>query len=123
MSNRGTFIDRPLERLDQVRKRLKGAEHRLRELDAELASPQVARDPEKLRILGRKRAEVAPVARTSRDIEAALGELDVARELLGDPDDVEMRELARMEIEELEGSAGGVGEAGLGAGPSPGSHG
>ena len=103
MPNATTVPDWSLERLDQVRKRLKGAEQRLRDLDAELANPRVACDPDKLRILSRKRAEVEPVARTSREIETALEELDEARDLQDDPDDVEMRELARMEIEELEG--------------------
>ena len=97
-----TFLDRPMERLGQVRKRLKGAEERLRALDAEFADPDVARDLERLRILSRERAEVEPVARTSREIDTALEELDAARDLMDDPDDPEMRELARMEAEELQ---------------------
>ena len=96
------LLDKPLERLDQVRKRLKGAEARLRAVDAELSDPEVARDPNRLRVLSRRRAEVEPVARTSREIEATLKELDAARELVDDPDDPEVRELARMEVEELE---------------------
>ena len=103
MSSATTFLDKPLERLDQVRTRLKRAETRLREVDAELSDPEVARDPKRLRVLSRRRAEVAPVARTSREIEAVLEELDAARDLVDDPDDIEVRELARMEVEELEG--------------------
>ena len=103
MSSATTFLDKPLERLDQVRTRLKRAEARLREVDAELSDPEVARDPKRLRVLSQRRAEVEPVARTSREIEATLEELDAARELVDDPDDLEVRELARMEVEELEG--------------------
>ena len=102
MAHGTTFLDRPLERLDQVRTRLKGAEQRLRELDAELADPDVVRDLGRLRVLSRQRAEVDPVARTSRDIDSVLEELETARELVTDPDDAEVRELARMEVEELE---------------------
>ena len=102
MAHGTTFLDRPLERLDQVRTRLKGAEQRLRELDAELADPEVVRDLGRLRVLSRQRAEVDPVARTSRDIDSVLEELETARELVTDPDDAEVRELARMEVEELE---------------------
>ena len=103
MAHRTTFPDGPLKRLDQVRKRLEGAEARLRALDAELAEPEVARDPARLRVLSRRRAEVDPVARTSREIETALEQLEAARDLTADPDDPEVRELARMEVEELEG--------------------
>ena len=103
MAHGMTFLDKPLERLDQARKRLKKAEERLRELDAELADPEVARNPGRLRVLSRQRAGVDPVARTSREIESALEQLEEARELTDDPDDPEVRELARMEVEELEG--------------------
>ena len=79
MAHGTTILDRPLERLDQVRKRLEGAEERLRELDAELAEPEVARDPGRLRVLSRRRAEVDPVARMSREIEGVLEQLEAAR--------------------------------------------
>ena len=103
MPNATTFVDKPVERLDQVKRRLKEAEQRLRELDAEFADPDVVRDPERLRNLSRRRAQVEPVARTSREIDVLLAELDGARELMDDPEDPEVRELARMEVEELEG--------------------
>ncbi|MDE0649940.1 MAG: hypothetical protein OXI12_06300, partial [Gammaproteobacteria bacterium] len=45
MAHGTTILDRPLERLDQVRKRLEGAEERLRQLDAELARLRTRRRP------------------------------------------------------------------------------
>ncbi len=101
MAHATTVPERPLERLDDVRERLKGAEQRLRELDAELSEPEVARDPERVRDLSRRRAEVDPRARTSREIESTLEQLEAARALTDDPD-ADVRELARMEVEELE---------------------
>ena len=103
MAHGTTFLDSPLERLDQVRKRLKEAEERLRALDERLADPVVARDPERLRVLSRRRAEVDPVARASLEMEDVCAQLDYARDLMADPDDPEVWELARTEVEELEG--------------------
>ncbi len=102
MAHGTAFPDNPLEHLDQVRTRLQEAEPRLRALDAQLADPEVARDPARMRVLGRRRAETDPVVRASRELEDVCAQLESARDLMADPDDAEVRELARMEAEELE---------------------
>jgi peptide chain release factor 1 len=87
---------------ERLRTRLAEAEERFRAVELRLADPEVARDPDRLRTLGRERSELEPAARISRQLSEALEELSGARELLTESEDPEMRDLARAEVEALE---------------------
>ncbi|MDX1568373.1 MAG: PCRF domain-containing protein, partial [Longimicrobiales bacterium] len=89
------------ERLEQ---RLDEAEARFREVDRQLADPDVVQDPDRLRTLGQERAELEPVVEKGGELRELARELEGARELAGDEGDPEMQEMAREEVERLETS-------------------
>ncbi len=86
-------------RIDQ---RLREAEQRFSELDQALTTPEVLSDPERLRTLGRERAQLEPVVRAGRELRAALEEREGVAELADEAEDEEMKALAREEMEALE---------------------
>lgn len=82
--------------------RLAETEERFRALDQELADPQVARDPVRLRDLGRERAGLEALVSAGRRVRSVEEELEGARELLADSDDPEMQQMAAEEAAALE---------------------
>ena len=86
---------------DRLRRRLQEAERRLRELDGRLSDPDVTRDPERLRELGRERSELEPLVDSAHRIFALEEELAGARELL-EGSDADLRAMAQEEVRELE---------------------
>jgi peptide chain release factor 1 len=87
------------ERIDRG---LAEAEARFRAVDVRLSDPEVAQDPHRLRELGQERSDLEPVVAVARELRGVIRELEGARELARDADDDELRELARVEVEELE---------------------
>jgi len=81
--------------------RLEEAEVRLIAIDAELSEPAVARDPDRLRALGRERAELEPLASVAGRVKRLLEEHEAAVGLAEESDDPEMRDLAQEEAEGL----------------------
>jgi len=82
-------------------KRLAEAEVRLGEVDAELSNPSVSGDRESLRNLGRERSELEPLARAAQEVRRLQEEYESAETLAEDSDDLEMKELAEEELEDL----------------------
>jgi len=82
--------------------RLADTEERFRALDQELADPQVARDPARLRELGRERAGLEALLAAGRHVRSLEAELEGARELLADSADPEMQEVAAEEVAALQ---------------------
>ena len=82
--------------------RLADTEERFRALDQELADPKVARDPSRLRELGRERAGLEALLSAGRRVRSLEEELEGARELLADSADPEMQEVAAEEVAALE---------------------
>jgi peptide chain release factor 1 len=82
--------------------RLDGARKRLGELDEQLADPDVARDPDRLRTLGQQRAALEDVVAAGATLDELLGELDGARDLVREADDPELVGMAEDEVEALE---------------------
>jgi peptide chain release factor 1 len=82
--------------------RLAEAGERLREVDAQLSDPSVVGDPDRLRTLGRERAELEPVAAAGDEILRLQNEHESARDLAAESDDPEMKELAEEEMAGLE---------------------
>jgi peptide chain release factor 1 len=84
--------------------RIASVEARFKEVEAQLADPDVLQDPDRIRELGQERSELEPAVREGAELRRVMEELDGARELAREADDPEMRELAEAEVESLESS-------------------
>ena len=78
---------------------LEQSELRLEELDRALMDPAVLSNAARLREITKERAHLEPIIKLWQDLTEARQQLADARELLSDP---EMREMAVLEIAELE---------------------
>jgi peptide chain release factor 1 len=83
-----------------VEGRLRQALLRAEEVGKELADPLVARDPSKLKALGREHTRLAPVVRLADRLARLERELAQAREL-ADESDLELAALARADLARL----------------------
>ena len=88
-------------RPDLLLRRLEAALLRADQVAAELSAPEAARDPAKLRALGREHTRLEPVVRSGRRFMKARADLAAARELVASGDG-DLAELARQEIAALE---------------------
>ena len=70
-------------------------------LNEELTEPDVARDPDRLRRLGKELSQLEPVVDAFRRLEATRDELRGAREMREAESDADMREMAREEVDRL----------------------
>src|SRR5881392_2696369 len=80
--------------------RLRQALARAEEVARQLADPATARNPAKLKQLGRENAQLDAIQRTHQRVERLQGELAQAREVLADKDP-ELSQLARADVERL----------------------
>ncbi|MEZ2720181.1 peptide chain release factor 1 [Paenalcaligenes hominis] len=91
---------------DTMRDRLEQLSHRLIEVDAMLSEPEIATDMDNFRKLSRERAELEPVVEAFKSYVATEGDLEVAQEMMRDPDMKEMGEeeyqIAKTRIVEIE---------------------
>lgn len=78
-----------------MRNRLEQLAHRLIEVDALLAEPEIANDMDRYRKITRERAELEPVVNVFNAYEAAEADIKAAQEMMSDP---EMREMAEDEV-------------------------
>ncbi|KAA0889396.1 peptide chain release factor 1 [Pusillimonas sp. ANT_WB101] len=78
-----------------MRNRLEQLAHRLIEVDALLAEPEIAHDMDRYRKMTRERAELEPVVNVFNAYEAAEADIKAAQEMMSDP---EMREMAEDEV-------------------------
>ena len=85
--------------------RLREAELRFQEVDAELASPEVLSKHDQLKKLGQERSHLEPVVECGRELQELLEERRGAAELWEETDDAEMAALAEAEIEQLDARA------------------
>jgi peptide chain release factor 1 len=83
-----------------VEARLRQALARAEEVAHELADPETARNPAKLRQLGREHARLDSIRQTHTRLEQLQDELAQAREVLHDKD-VELAHLAKADVERL----------------------
>ncbi len=90
-----------------MRNRLEQLAHRLIEVDALLAEPEIASDMDRFRKISRERAELEPVVLAFNAYEAAEADVQAAQEMLAEPELREMAEeelrLGKARIEVLEG--------------------
>ena len=80
--------------------RLRQALARAEEVAQQLADPETARNPAKLKQLGREHARLDTLRQTHQKLERLEAELAQAREVLGDRDP-DMSQLARADVERL----------------------
>src|SRR6059058_2574155 len=81
--------------------RLRQALARAEEVARELADPETARNPVKLRQLGREHARLDQIRQAHERLDRLEGELAQAREVLQDRDP-ELSQLARADVERLQ---------------------
>ena len=82
--------------------KLESMEKRFEELEAQMASPHAAADPEQLKKLGQERAAIEDVVARYRQYKAAQKSLEDTKEMLSESTDEEMKSLAKQEIDKLE---------------------
>jgi len=80
--------------------KLAGVEARYEEIEKLMADPEVAQDYERIAELNKERSEIADIVALYRDYKKKEADLEDAREMLKESD-ADMREMAQMEIDEL----------------------
>ncbi len=87
-----------------MREHLIELERTFESLTQELANPEVASDPARLRELSKQYSDLEKIVTNFRAFCSVENQLEDARQMLHDESDREMREMAEMEIEELDGA-------------------
>ena len=84
--------------------KLAGIEARYQELERLMGDPEIAMDYERVGELNKERSHLEDIVKAYQLYLKQQEELDGAKELLDETDDAEMREMAELEIAELEES-------------------
>lgn len=84
--------------------KLAGVEARYDEIEQLMGDPELAQDYERVAELAKERAGIEDIVTVYRQYKRQQEELDGARELVEESSDAEMREMAQMEVDELEAS-------------------
>ena len=82
--------------------KLEQIDKRYRELEKQIAAPEIASDPKQLQKLAQERASIEDVVTRYREYKATSKSLEETREMLNEGLDDEMKVLAKQEIENLE---------------------
>lgn len=81
--------------------RLAVTRRRFEEIEAEMATPEVARDAARLQALAKERAQLEPLVAILDVYQRVSDELQQARDVAQQTDDADLKEMAQAEIEEL----------------------
>jgi peptide chain release factor 1 len=95
-------VTAPSGRAPSLEARLADLERQFEDLQAQLATPTVAADPEAVRRLGRDLARLEPIVTTYRRLQAVRRDLEGARQIRDRDSDEALRALAREEVAALE---------------------
>ncbi|MBN2075113.1 MAG: peptide chain release factor 1 [Dehalococcoidales bacterium] len=82
--------------------KLKKVDKRYRDIEEEIARPEVATDPNQLQKLAKERAGLEDVVNMYREYESTSKSLEETESMLGDDLDDDMREMVKQEIEDLQ---------------------
>ena len=82
--------------------KLEQIDKRYRELEKQIAAPEIASDPKQLQKLAQERASIEDVVTRYRKYKATSRSLEETREMLNEGLDEEMKALTKQEIENLE---------------------
>lgn len=85
--------------------KLKEAENRFENVEAELAKPETMQDMEKFTSLMKERANLAPIIEKYREYKKALSDSEEALELLESESDPDMRAMADEELKTSKANA------------------
>ncbi len=81
--------------------RIQAMRARFDEIEAQMATPEVARNPRRLQELARERSQLEPLISMLAEYRKATDDLEQAREVLTEADDEEFRAMAQSEVETL----------------------
>ena len=81
--------------------RIKAMRERFEEIEAAMATQEVALDPARLQPLARERAQLEPLMAILDAFERASDELNQAREMVQESDDADLKEMAQSEVDAL----------------------
>ncbi|MAU10267.1 MAG: peptide chain release factor 1 [Anaerolineaceae bacterium] len=84
--------------------KLAGVESRFKEIDRQMMDPEIASDHLKITELAKERSDIEQIVQAYRRYQKQVEELTGARELAHEAEDPEMKEMAQMEVDELEAS-------------------
>ena len=87
---------------NSILSRLDGLKIKYEEIGQQMADPEVIADMKKFVALNKEYKELGPVVEASEKYRTALAHLEEAKEILATEKDDELREMARMEVAELE---------------------
>ena len=87
---------------NSILSRLDGLKIKYEEIGQQMTDPEVIADMKKFVALNKEYKELQPVVETSEKYRTALNHLSEAKEILTTEKDDELREMARMEVAELE---------------------
>jgi peptide chain release factor 1 len=93
-----------IDKAQATLKRVEPLRRRLGEIDHELGRPEVVSDPNRLRDLGKERADVETVIAAGDAVAALVKTITESREIIAADEDADLVELARSELEEAEAS-------------------
>ncbi|MFC1947634.1 peptide chain release factor 1 [Chloroflexota bacterium] len=82
--------------------KLKKVDKRYRDIEEEIARPEVATDPDQLQKLAKERAGLEDVVNMYREYETASKSIEETESMLDDELDDDMREMVKQEIENLQ---------------------
>lgn len=85
--------------------KLAGIAARYDEIERLMSEPSIANDYTKVGELNKERSQIEPIVQAYHRYQKQMSDLKGARELLKEADDAEMREMAQMEVDELEASS------------------
>jgi peptide chain release factor 1 len=85
-----------------ILERLEGVKHRFEEVEQLLTDPAVANDMQRYIKLNKEYRDLEPLINAYSEYKNIMSNLDSAKQLLSTEKDEEMRDMARMEIAELE---------------------
>jgi len=85
-------------------------EQRYAEVEQQLNDPNVMSNPNKYRELAKEESELSNVVKATRQYKKVLSDIRSDEEVLQESDDTELRELAEMEMEELQKKRGEIEE-------------
>jgi peptide chain release factor 1 len=89
--------------------RIEQAAARARDLEGQMSDPEIARQPGQMQKIAKELGRLRPLVETGERYRAVRGQIEDARAMANE-DDAEMAELARAELEELEGELAGLEE-------------
>ena len=85
-----------------ILEKLEGVRLRFEEVEQLLSDPSVANDMQRYIKLNKEYRDLEPLVKTFKEYKNVLSNIDSAKEILATERDEEMREMARMEIEDLQ---------------------